>query len=92
MNNNKNTVVRARINEHIKEEAAVVLKAIELTVSDAFRLLLTKVAREKKLPFEPLIPNKETIAAIKAAHAGTLNTIGDINDFNKLLDELDAKN
>ena len=60
-----NTVVRARIDEQIKEEATVVLAAIGLTVSDAFRILLTRIAHEKALPFEPLVPNKKTIAAMK---------------------------
>ncbi|MBI3343677.1 MAG: type II toxin-antitoxin system RelB/DinJ family antitoxin [Gammaproteobacteria bacterium] len=65
-----NTVVRARIDEHIKEEASVVLAAMGLTVSDAFRIMLTRVAREKALPFEPLIPNDVTIQAIKDARRG----------------------
>ena len=59
-----NAVVRARIDEHIKEEASAVLAAMGLTVSDAFRIMLTRVAREKALPFEPLIPNETTIAAM----------------------------
>ena len=65
-----NSVVRARINEQIKEEATVVLSAMGLTVSDAFRILLTRVAREKALPFEPLIPNEATIAAMKELREG----------------------
>ncbi len=65
-----NTVVRARIDEHIKEEASVVLAAMGLTVSDAFRMMLTRIAREKALPFEPLVPNKETIKAMKQARSG----------------------
>lgn len=69
-----NTVVRARIDEHIKEEAAIVLASMGLTVSDAFRLLLTRVAREKALPFEPLIPNATTIAAMREARAGNLRS------------------
>eukprot|EP01037_Dinobryon_pediforme_P017956 gene17956-18191_t len=69
-----NAVVRARIEEHIKEEASVVLAAMGLTVSDAFRILLTRVAREKALPFEPLTPNETTIAAIREARAGNLKT------------------
>ncbi len=67
-----NAVVRARIDEHIKEEATVVLASMGLTVSDAFRMMLTRVAREKALPFEPLVPNKETIQAMKEARAGNL--------------------
>ena len=65
-----NTVVRARIDEHIKEEATVVLAAMGLTVSDAFRIMLTRVAREKALPFEPLIPNEKTIKAMRQARSG----------------------
>lgn len=58
-----NSVVRARIDAHIKEEATEVLAAMGLTVSDALRIMLTRVAREKALPFEPLVPNAETIQA-----------------------------
>ena len=65
-----NTVVRARIDEDIKEEATIVLAAMGLTVSDAFRIMLTRVAREKALPFEPLIPNEKTIKAMRQARSG----------------------
>ena len=82
-----NTVGRARIDEHIKEEASVVLAAMGLTVSDAFRILLTRIAREKALPFEPLVPNAETIEAMKAARRGDLVTVGSVDN---LLTELNA--
>lgn len=77
----KNTVVRARINEHVKEEAAAVLAAMGLTVSDAFRILLTRVANEKALPFEPLVPNEETIQAMKDARAGKVETFDTVDDL-----------
>jgi DNA-damage-inducible protein J len=70
-----NTVVRARIDEHIKEEASIVLAAIGLTVSDAFRIMMTRIAREKALPFEPLVPNETTIAAMREARAGKGETV-----------------
>ena len=82
-----NTVVRARIDERIKNEAAVVLAAMGLTVSDAFRLLLVKVAAEKALPFEPLVPNEETIEAMKAARRDELVTAGPPSALLKSLDE-----
>ena len=63
-----------QIDEHIKEEATVVLAAMGLTVSDAFRIMLTRVAREKALPFEPLVPNKKTIQAMKEARRGNLSS------------------
>jgi DNA-damage-inducible protein J len=65
-----NSVVRARIDEHIKAEAEVVLASIGLTVSDAFRMMMIRIAKEKALPFEPLIPNDETIEAMRAARRG----------------------
>ena len=73
-----NAVVRARIDEHIKEEASAVLAAMGLTVSDAFRIMLTRVAREKALPFEPLIPNEKTIAAMREARAGNLKSFDSV--------------
>jgi DNA-damage-inducible protein J len=74
-----NTVVRARIDEHVKEEAAAVLATIGLTVSDAFRLMMIRIAKDKALPFEPLVPNAETIEAMKAARRGELVTVGSID-------------
>ncbi len=85
----ENAVVRARINEQIKEEASVVLASMGLTVSDAFRMMLMRVAREKALPFEPLVPNAKTIAAMKEAREGKLKSFDDIDS---LMDDLNAKN
>jgi DNA-damage-inducible protein J len=72
----ENAVVRARIDEATKAEASAVLAAMGLSLSDAFRLLLRRVAAEKALPFEPLVPNAETIEAMKAARRGELVTAG----------------
>jgi DNA-damage-inducible protein J len=71
-----NTVVRARIDQRIKKEAEAVLAAIGLTASDAFRMLMVRVAAEKALPFEPLVPNKKTVRAIEAARRGELSAAG----------------
>jgi DNA-damage-inducible protein J len=76
-----NKVVRARIDGHIKEEAAAVLAAMGLTISDAFRILLVRVAKEKALPFEPLIPNTKTIKAIKDARRGKLTTVDGVDNL-----------
>jgi DNA-damage-inducible protein J len=65
-----NAVVRARIDEKVKVRAAAVLETMGLTVSDAFRLLLVKIAAEQKLPFEIHTPNAETIAAMQATDRG----------------------
>jgi DNA-damage-inducible protein J len=71
-----NSVVRARIDERIKNEAAAVLAAMGLTVSDAFRLMMVRIAKEKILPFDPLVPNDATIEAMRAARRAELTTAG----------------
>lgn len=76
-----NVVVRARIDEHIKEEASAVLAAMGLSVSDAFRIMLTRVAREKALPFEPLVPNATTVEAMKEARRGGLKSFATVDDL-----------
>lgn len=86
-----NKVVRARIDGHIKEEAAAVLAAMGLTISDAFRILLVRVAKEKALPFEPLIPNSKTIKAIKDARRGKLTTVDGVDNLLGSLNANDDK-
>jgi DNA-damage-inducible protein J len=83
-----NGVVRTRINEQIKAEAIIVLESMGLSMSDAIRIMLTRVAREKALPFEPLIPNEETLQAIKEARAGITKSFSSIDE---LMADLNAK-
>jgi DNA-damage-inducible protein J len=80
-----NTTVRARIDDRVKEEATAVLATIGLTVSDAFRLMMMRIAKDKALPFEPLVPNAETIEAMMAARRGDLVTVGSPGDLLKSL-------
>lgn len=84
----ENTVVRARIDQHIKEDAAIVQASMGLTISDAFRMMLTRIATEKALPFEPLVPDAETIAAMKEARRKKLKSFDSVD---ALLTDLNAK-
>jgi len=65
----------------VKEEAAAVLATIGLTVSDAFRLTMMRIARDKALPFQPLIPNAETIEAMKAVRRGDVTTVHSVDEL-----------
>jgi DNA-damage-inducible protein J len=76
-----NAVVRARIDQRVKEQAAAILGAAGLTISDAFRMMLMRTVAEKALPFDPLVPNEETIEAMKAARRGELVTVGSVDDL-----------
>lgn len=84
-----NQLVQARIDGAIKAEAATVLAAMGLTVSDAVRLMLTKVAQDKALPFEPMIPNETTIQAMRDARAGKVT---EASNLEALFTDLNAEN
>jgi len=73
-----NQLVQARIDGTIKAEAAAVLAEIGLTISDFVRLGLTRVAREKAMPFEPFVPNAATIAALEDSRAGRVTKSANI--------------
>ncbi|HAU3138816.1 TPA: type II toxin-antitoxin system RelB/DinJ family antitoxin [Salmonella enterica subsp. diarizonae] len=81
-----NAFVRARIDEAVKNEAAEVLASMGMTVSDLMRITLTKVAREKALPFDMRVPNELTAKTIATSEKGIdVHKAEDADDlFNKL--------
>ncbi|MDX8390810.1 MAG: type II toxin-antitoxin system RelB/DinJ family antitoxin [Mariprofundaceae bacterium] len=74
-------MIRARLDEQIKNEASDVLEAIGMNPSEAFRLMMTRIAKEKKLPFSLLEPNEETISAIREAREGRLPFFNSVDDL-----------
>jgi len=61
------SMVHVRVNEKIKAQATKALTAMGMSVSDAVRVFLTRVAADKRLPFELKVPNAETRAAMHEA-------------------------
>ena len=82
------TTVRARIDAEVKERARQVLAEMGLSVSDAIRLLLVRVAAEKAMPFEVKLPNAETVAALQEARRGDGKSYASVTD---MLKELNAE-
>lgn len=64
------TMVHVRVDEAVKAKAAATLAAMGLSVSDAVRMLLVRIAAEQALPFDVRAPNTETVAAIQELEAG----------------------
>ena len=61
------TMVHIRVDEKVKKKAAKTLAAMGMSVSDAVRMLLVRVAAESALPFEVKVPNATTVKALQAA-------------------------
>jgi DNA-damage-inducible protein J len=84
-----NALVQTRIDSAIEEEAAAVLATMGLTVPDAVRLLLTRIAHDHALPFDPLIPNAETVEAMEEARRGNLSSASTLEEFIGAMHEED---
>lgn len=78
--------VRARIDETLKVEAASVLADMGLTVSDVVRIVLTKIAKEKALPFEMRVPNDQTQLSMANSERGI--DVHPVKDAKELFDQL----
>jgi len=74
-------MVHVRVNKRVKAQAARTLSAMGLSVSDAVRVLLTRVAAEKALPFEVKVPNATTAAAMREARKGGLASFDTVSDL-----------
>jgi DNA-damage-inducible protein J len=61
------TMIHVRIDEQVKAQANATLAAMGLSMSDAVRVFLTRVAAEQRLPFALQVPNAETRAAMAEA-------------------------
>jgi DNA-damage-inducible protein J len=83
------STVRARVDEQVKVRAAKILAERGLSVSDAIRLLLTRVAIDKELPFDIGVPNAQTRAAMAEMESGEGEAFDRIGDF---MADLNAEN
>jgi DNA-damage-inducible protein J len=63
-------MLHVRVDETTKRRAARTLAAIGISVSDAVRILLARVAAEKALPFVLKLPNATTARAMRATEQG----------------------
>jgi len=74
-------MVHVRIDKRVKAKATKALATMGLSVSDAVRVLLTRVAAEKALPFDVKAPNPATAAAMREARKGGLTSFHTVPDL-----------
>jgi len=84
----RETYVRARIDTSTKIRAEEALAAMGLSVSDAIRLLMLRVADEQRLPFDVRVPNAKTRKAMAELEAGKGKRVTSVK---ALMADLDAR-
>ena len=75
------TYVRARIDSSTKERAAEALEAMGLSISDAIRLLMLRIADERRLPFDVKVPNAATREAMAELESGKGKRFASVDDL-----------
>ena len=75
------SVVRARIDSDTKARATAALDAMGLSVSDAIRLLMFRIADEQRLPFSVQVPNAKTVKAMDELESGQGKRFNNEQDF-----------
>ena len=73
------STVKVRIDASTKEKARAILAEKGLSFSQAIRILLTRLAKDKRFPFETKIPNYKTRAAIAELESGKGERVQKIN-------------
>lgn len=81
------TMVHIRVNAKLKEEACEALDGMGLSLSDAVRLLMVRVAAEKALPFDIRVPNVKTERAL---HEASTSKTQAFESVDSLMDSLHA--
>jgi len=84
------TMVHVRVNESIKTQATQALTAMGLTVSDAVRVFLTRIAADQALPFALKTPNAASRRAIAEAEEIIQNHRARFADADALFADLDG--
>lgn len=82
----QDSVVRARIDTATKERAAEALASMGISISDAIRLLMIRVADERRLPFEVKAPNTTTRQDIEELEAGEGQKFDSVSE---MMDDID---
>ena len=75
------TMIHVRIDERVKVKATKALAAMGLSMSDAVRVLLTRVAADKTLPFDVRVPNATTRKAIAELESGGGKAFSNVDEL-----------
>ncbi len=79
-------VVEVQIDEAIKSKATEVLANEGLTLSEFVHIVLSKIAKERELPFDAKVPNKLTTQTLmKSARNKGVHQAKDAEDLFKKL-------
>lgn len=83
------SMLHVRLDEETKEKATAALNAMGLSMSEAVRMFLHRVAADQAIPFELRTPNAETRAAMTEADSIARSRRDRFTTADALFDDLE---
>ncbi len=84
-------MIHVRVDDDLREEASAVLETFGMSMSDAVRIFLHRVAATQSFPLELKVPNEETKAALEEARAMRRARKARFATPDELFDDLSGK-
>lgn len=84
----KTATIQTRVDPVIKKNAEMILKKINISMSEAISMYLSQITLHNGIPFEVKIPNEVTAKALKDVENG--KNIHKVDSVDELFQELDS--
>ena len=83
------SMLHVRIDDELKAQAGLALESMGMSVSDAERILLTRVVGDQAFPLELKVPNAQTRLAMEEARAIMQANAARFDSVGALIDDLE---
>ncbi len=84
----KTATIQTRVDPKIKQNAQLILKTLNISMSEAISMYLSQITLHKGIPFEIKIPNEATAKTLRDAENG--NELHKVDSVDELFQELDS--
>ena len=84
----KTATIQTRVDPKLKQNAQMVLKKLNISMSEAISMFLSQITLNKGIPFEIKIPNEVTSKTLKDAENGY--ELHKVDSVDELFQELDS--
>lgn len=84
----KTAIIQSRVDPIIKTKAQIILKKLNISMSEAISLYLAQITLHNGIPFEIKIPNEITVKTLKDAENG--KNLHKVDTVDELFQELDS--
>jgi DNA-damage-inducible protein J len=84
----KTATIQTRVDPVVKNNAQIILKKLNISMSEAISMYLSQITLHKGIPFEVKIPNEVTAKTLEDSENG--KALHKVDSVDELFQELDS--